>query len=66
MMGKPTGRQKQCVNPEILRMFISTLHNISSNSGTEQLQRRILANLRRAVTHSNSNNIVSGNNHHGG
>jgi len=58
-MGRtPTGRRKQRVNPEILRTFISTMHNISSDLGSEQLQRRILSNLRRAVTRSNSNDIA--------
>jgi len=58
-MGRtPTGRQKRRVNPEILRTFISTVRNVSSDLGSEQLQKRILAGLRRAATRSNSKDIA--------
>jgi hypothetical protein len=52
-MGRtPTGRQKRCVNPEIVRTFTSTVHNVSPDLGTEQLQKRLLSNLQQAARYN--------------
>jgi hypothetical protein len=57
MRRRPT-RQRRRVNPEILRTFVSPVHNISSNLGSERLQRTILTSLRRSAR-TNSNDIAS-------
>ena len=58
-MTRSAGRGKIHQNPEIIRMFTSTIHNISISLylGSEQLQRRILARMQ--ATRSNSTNAGS-------